>query len=123
MGFRVTESLETLQTKGEVREIAAMGGRASHGAHDSTTHKEDLPGHGNPGNFANHSKEEIREIASMGGPVPGAFADMDPEKQVGATIYPSWALVCDAKMTRTEAAARGGGIAQEHRRQQRHQTR
>ena len=50
----------------EVREIAAMGGRASHRG-PAEPRKEDLPGHGNPGNFANRPTEEVREIAAMGG--------------------------------------------------------
>jgi hypothetical protein len=40
-----------------VREIAAKGGRASHGANGGAT--GDLPGEGNPGNFGNRPKEEV----------------------------------------------------------------
>lgn len=48
------------------REIASKGGKAAHENH-LEQQKQDLPGHGNPGNFANRPKEEVREIASMGG--------------------------------------------------------
>lgn len=58
-----------------------MGGRAAHENHPSNQ-KQELPGHGNPGNFANRPKEEVREIASMGGKASGGFANMDPDKQV-----------------------------------------
>ncbi|EMR71547.1 hypothetical protein MGN70_004617 [Eutypa lata] len=65
--------------KEEVREIAAMGGHASHGG------KPQPPpaGGGNPGNFANRPKEEVQEIASKGGQAShsGGFASMDPDKQ------------------------------------------
>ncbi|KAF3031798.1 hypothetical protein E8E12_002487 [Didymella heteroderae] len=38
---------------------------------------------GNPGNFANRSKEEVQKIASKGGQAShnGGFASMDADKQ------------------------------------------
>ncbi|KAF8245406.1 hypothetical protein K440DRAFT_410591 [Wilcoxina mikolae CBS 423.85] len=81
--------------KEEVRELAAKGGRASHGDRSEESYQKrdtrdttssgdsDLPGNGNPGNFANRPKEEVRAIASKGGQAShsGGFANMDPEKQ------------------------------------------
>lgn len=43
-----------------------MGGQAR-AAQIHEEQKEALPGHGNPGNFANRPTEEVKEIASMGG--------------------------------------------------------
>lgn len=62
-----------------------MGGKAAHENY-LEKQKQELPGHGNPGNFANRPKEEVREIASMGGKASGGFANMDPEKQVRISL-------------------------------------
>lgn len=66
--------------KDEVREIAAKGGRASHGggtgASSDDSGNSGNSGSGgtqntNPGNFANRPKEEVREIAAKGGRASG----------------------------------------------------